>query len=78
MSGKSRYKKRTVSVTEAVRTALSMFLWAYCNVYDPDEADMENMSKEIQNVQESVTTGRLKIREIEQALEDEYGWKVIR
>lgn len=77
MSSKSRYKKRTVNMTQSIRAALDMFLWAYCSVYDPDTADMAALSKEIQNVQESVMTGRLKLADIEQALEDEYGWKVV-
>lgn len=78
MSSKSKHRRRLANVTETIRAALTMFLWAYCSVHDPDTADMENMSKEIQSVQEGVMTGRLKLSEIEQALSDEYGWKVIK
>ena len=78
MSSKSKGRRPQVNMTKAAEAALTMFLWAYCEVYDPDQADMENMSREIQKVQEGVNSGRLKVREIKQALEDEYGWKVVR
>jgi len=78
MSNKSKNKKRPINVTENIRAALDMFLWAYCSVHDPDTADMVAISEEIQKVQEGVMSGRLRLRDIEQALEDEYGWKVIK
>ena len=78
MSSKSKQTKRGPNVSQNIEAALTMFLWAYCEVHDPDVADMENMSREIQKVQEGVMTGRLKLRDIRQALEDEHGWKVIR
>lgn len=78
MSSKSKQRRRGPNVTQVIDAALTMFLWAYCGVHDPDTADMENMSREIQKVQEGVTTGRLKIPEIREALKDEYGWEVIR
>ena len=70
MSNKSRYKKRPVNTSENIRAALTMFLWAYCEVHDPDFEDMKNMSEEIQRVQEGVMTGRLKLDDIRQALEE--------
>ena len=76
MSSKSKRKRRPVSFTDATRGALTCFLWAYCNVHDPDIADMENMSHEIQVVTDSVRAGRLKLSEIQQALKDERGWEI--
>ena len=77
MSTKSKKKQRPVSFNRAVRAALTMFLWAYCEIYDPDVADMENMSKEIQKVQEGVMTGRLRLSDIAQALKEERGWEIL-
>jgi hypothetical protein len=78
MSSKSKHRRRGPNVLQVTDAALTMFLWAYCNVHDPDTDDMENMSREIQKVQEGVSTGRLRIPEIKEALKDEYGWEVIR
>lgn len=77
MSSKSKKRSPQVSLNKAIRSALTMFLWAYCNVHDPDTADMENMSHEIQSVVEGVRTGRLKLWEIEEALAEERGWKIL-
>ena len=77
MSSKSKKRRPQVSLNKAIRSALTMFLWAYCNVHDPDFADMENMSHEIQSVVEGVRTGRLKLWEIEEALKEERGWQII-
>ncbi len=77
MSSKSKKKPRPVSFNRAVRAALTMFIWAYCNIYDPDVADMENMSREIQKVQEGVMTGRLKLADIAEALKEERGWEIL-
>lgn len=77
MSSKSKNHRRPMSQTKIIANALTMFLWAYCEVHDPDVADMENMSREIQKVQEGVATGRLRLSDLRQALEDEHGWKVI-
>lgn len=77
MSSKSRTHRRPANKTETIAAALTMFLWAYCEVHDPDTADMENMSREIQKVQEGVASGRLRLSDLRQALEDEHGWKVI-
>lgn len=79
MSSKSKHRaKRPVSMTQAIRAALTMFLWAYSEVHNPSVDDMVAISNAILKVQEGVNTGRLKIWEIEQALEDEYGWRVVR
>lgn len=77
MSAKSKRKHRPVSFNKAVKAALTMFIWAYCNVHDPDLADMENLSREIQLVQEGILSGRLKLSEIAQALKEERGWEIL-
>ena len=77
MSSKSKKRPPSVTINKAIRAALTMFLWAYCEIHDPDTDTMERMSREIQNVQESVATGRLSIRDIEEALYDERGWKIL-
>ena len=77
MSSKSKDKRRPINQTQAIKAALDMFLWAYCNVYDPDVADMENMAHEIQSVMEGVHTGRVSLREIREALYEERGWKIL-
>ena len=77
MSSKSKNKQRKVNMTQAVKAALDMFLWAYCNVYDPDDEDMHNMAHEIQAVFDGVSSGRLKLAEIREALYDERGWKIL-
>ena len=77
MSSKSKKRSPQVSLNKAIRSALTMFLWAYCSIYDPDTEDMENMSREIQLVQESVMTGRLKLSDIEAALKEERGWQIL-
>ena len=69
MSSKSKGRRPQANMTKAVEAALTMFLWAYCEVYDPDQADMENISQEIQKVQEGVNSGRLRIKDIKQALD---------
>ena len=76
MSSKSKKRNPQVSMNKAIRAALTMFLWAYCNVHDPDYADMENMSKEISSVMDGVRSGRLKVPEIEDALAEERGWRI--
>ena len=76
MSSKSKKRNPQVSMNKALRSALTMFLWAYCNVHDPDFADMENMSKEISSVMDGVRSGRLKVSEIEDALAEERGWRI--
>lgn len=79
MSGKSKRKpQRPVNMRQATRAALTMFLWAYSEVHKPTIDDMVAISNEILKVQEGVSSGRLKISEIEEALEDEYGWKVVK
>ena len=77
MSSKSKKRNPQVSMNKAIRSALTMFLWAYCNVHDPDYADMENMSKEISSVMDGVRSGRLKVSEIEEAMKEERGWQII-
>ena len=77
MSSKSKKRSPQVSMNKALRSALTMFLWAYCNVHDPDYADMENMSKEISSVMDGVRSGRLKVSEIEEAMKEEKGWQII-
>lgn len=77
MSSKSKKRSPQVSLNKAIRSALTMFLWAFCSIYDPDTEDMENMSREIQLVQESVMTGRLKLSDIEAALKEERGWQIL-
>lgn len=77
MSSKSKKRNPQVSMNKALRSALTMFLWAYCNVHDPDYADMENMSKEILSVMDGVRSGRLKVSEIEEAMKEERGWQII-
>lgn len=79
MSSKSKKKqRRPVNMHQATRSALTMFLWAYSEVHKPSVDDMVAISNEILSVQEGVSSGRLKLWEIEEALEDEYGWKVVR
>ena len=77
MSSKSKKRNPQVSMNKAIRSALTMFLWAYCNVHDPDYADMENMSREISSVMDGVRSGRLKVSEIEEAMKEERGWQII-
>lgn len=77
MSSKSKKRSPQASLNKAVKMAMTMFLWAYCCVYDPDTADMENMSREIQSVQEGLATGRLRLKDIESALYEERGWKIV-
>ena len=78
MSSKSKTrKKHPVSFTRAVKAALSMFLWAYCEVHDPTPEQMEAMSRAINSVQEGVATGRLNLGDIAAALEEEHGWRVV-
>ena len=77
MSSKSKQRRRPLNTSEIMRSALTMYLWAYCQVHEPSVEEMERMSQEIQSVQSSVLEGRLKLSEIRQALEDEHGWKVI-
>ena len=77
MSSKSKKRSPQVSMNKAIRSALTMFLWAYCNVHDPDVADMENMSREISSVMDGVRAGRVKLWEIEEALKEERGWQII-
>ena len=78
MSSKSKQKKRRpINVSEVSRYALTTFLWAYCDVHDPSVEEMRKMSEAIQSVQDSLLAGRLKMRDITEALWDEYGWKVI-
>jgi hypothetical protein len=77
VSSKSKKKHRPANVSEVSRSVLTMFLWAYCDVYDPSVEDMQKMSEAIQSVQDSLLTGRLKMSEIREALWDEYGWKVV-
>lgn len=77
MSSKSKQRRRPLNTTEVMRSALTMYLWAYCQVHDPSVEEMERMSREIQSVQAGVLEGRLKLSEIRQALEEEHGWKVI-
>lgn len=77
MSSKSKKRSPQVSLNKAIRSALTMFLWAYCNVHDPDTADMENMSKEILSVMDGVRSGRLKVWAIEQTMAEEWGWKIV-
>ena len=77
MSSKSKKRSPQMSLNKAIRSALTMFLWAYCNVHDPDTEDMEYMSLEIQSVVEGVRSGRLKLWEIEEALAEERGWKIL-
>ena len=77
MSSKSKRKRQQVNMTQAIKGALTMFLWAYCSIYDPDQADMENMSREIQSVQNGVMTGRIKLSDIRQALKEERGWEIL-
>lgn len=77
MSSRSKRRAPQVSFNKAVKAALTMFLWAYCSIYDPDSADMENMSREIQSVQEGLASGRLRLKDLEQALKDERGWEIL-
>ena len=77
MSSRSKRRAPQVSFNKAVKAALTMFLWAYCSIYDPDSADMENMSREIQSVQEGLSSGRLRLKDLEQALKDERGWEIL-
>ena len=78
MSSKSKTRRKTpVSFTKAVKAALSMFLWAYCEVHNPSTDEMESMSRAINSVQEGVATGRLNLGDIESALWEEHGWKVV-
>jgi hypothetical protein len=78
MSSKSKTpKKRPVSYTRLAKRTLSMFLWAYCEVHDPTPEQMEAMSRAISSVQEGVASGRLRVADIESALWEEHGWKVV-
>lgn len=77
MSSKSKRRSPQISYNRAVKAALTMFLWAYCSIYDPDTADMKNMSREIQSVQEGLASGRLRLRDIQQALKEERGWTIL-
>ena len=78
MSGKSkRRRSQQVTYNRAAKAALTMFLWAYCSVHDPDPADMANISREIQNVQDGLMSGRLRLKDIEQALKEERGWEIL-
>ena len=77
MSSKSKKRSPQVSMNKAIRSALTMFLWAYCNVHDPDTADMANMSHEISSVMDGVQSGRVKLWEIKEALKEEKGWQII-
>jgi hypothetical protein len=77
MSSKSKRRQPQITMRMATRGALTMFLWAYCQVHDPDTEQMEAMSREIQSVQDGLETGRLRLRDIEQALEDERGWRIL-
>ena len=77
MSSKSKKPHRTASTSQLIRAALTMFLWAYCDLHDPTQEQMEEMSRRIQSVQEGVMTGRLKLRDIESALYEERGWRIL-
>lgn len=77
MSSKSRGKRRPLNTTEVLRSALTMYLWAYCQVHDPSVEEMERMSREIQSVQSGILEGRLRIKDIKEALEEERGWTII-
>lgn len=78
MSNKSKKKHRPVNMSEVSRVALTMFLWAYCDLYNPSVDEMQKMSESIQSVQEGLYSGRLRMSDIRDALWDEYGWKVVK
>jgi len=78
MSSKSKRTKKSPQFTlnKAFNAALTIFLWAYCGMHEPDHEEMHQLAKEISSVRDSLSTGRLKLWEIRQALKEEYGWEI--
>ena len=77
MSSKSKKRPRDVSLNKAVTVALTIFLWAWVSCFDPTPEDMDKLIDELDNVRESVSTQRLRLSDIRQALKDEYDVEVL-
>ena len=76
MSSKSK-QKRPVKVTlnKAVTMAEVFFVWAWVSAMEPSKDDFNRVIDEMRNVRGSINSGNLTLREIREALKDEYDWE---
>ena len=77
MSSKSKKRPRKASLSKAVTLAMVIFLWACVSVFNPTEEDIKKLEAEVRNVRDSINSQRLRILDIVQALQDEYGLEVV-
>lgn len=77
MSSKSK-RRRTpmMSITKATTAAEVMFVWAWMECFRPSPEDVQRMKASLNNVAESATLGNLRIKDIREAIRDEYGWEI--
>ena len=76
MSSKSKRKPKDVSMHKAVSIAMTIFVWAWMECFRPSPEDVQRMKASLNNVAESVTLGNLRIKDIREAIRDEYGWEI--
>lgn len=76
MSSKSKRKPRDVSMHKAVSIAMTIFVWAWMECFNPTQEDVNKLSAEVANIRESVNSKNLNIREVRDAIKDEFGWEI--
>ena len=77
MSSKSKKRPREATLSKAVTLSMVIFLWAWVSVFSPSEEDVKKLEAEVKNVRDSINSQRLKLLDLVQALQDEYGFEVV-
>ena len=77
MSSKSKKRPREATLSKAVTLSMVIFLWAWVSVFSPSEEDVKKLEAEVKNVRDSINSQRLRILDLVQALQDEYGFEVV-
>lgn len=76
MSSKSKRKPKSFSMHKAVSVAMTIFVWAWMECFNPTQEDVNKLSAEVANIRESVNSHNLNIWEVRDDIKDEFGWEI--
>ena len=69
-------KARDEGRHEGYVTLMTLFLFAWCSDFGASDDDVSRMGERIKFYAEEIAVGRLRLKDIQEAMYDEHGWNV--
>ena len=69
-------KARNEGQHEGYILLMTLFLWAWCADFGASDDDLQRMGERIKFYSEEIVAGRLRLKDIQEAMLDEHGWNI--